>query len=218
MAAGEMDIDRPVERRRAPRTIARSPRRGAWCRRRRTCSRHCRCRRQGRRGSRWPAWQGRARRLSPRRRRPCRRRRRRSAGSARPSGGYRRRRNRAPHPARPRICAALMRCRPAAPRRSSSVRPASAGARRYARSGRCGGRGAIASAGTFVSLRPSFSSTWAMNFSRPHASSTYFSRALVRSVRSPWSMIDAHDGVGDLRRVLRLDDHAGVACKILDGR
>ena len=57
-AAGQMDIDRRVELRRALRTIARSPRHGAWYRRRRACSRHCRCRRPGRRGSRSLSWSG----------------------------------------------------------------------------------------------------------------------------------------------------------------
>ena len=54
MAAGEMDVDRAVEldARLAP--CARSPRRGPWCRRRRSGSPCCRCRRRGRRGSRSP--------------------------------------------------------------------------------------------------------------------------------------------------------------------
>ena len=50
------------------------------------------------------------------------------------------------------------------------------------------GRGSSASPGTRSSLRPSFSSTSASTFSSPRRSMTYLSRALVRSVRSPWSM------------------------------
>ena len=77
------------------------------------------------------------------------------------------------------------------------------------------GRGASASAGTRVKAWPSFSSTSARNFSMPMPSSTYFSRALSRLVRSPSIDEHAHDGVGDLGRVLRLDDDAGLLGKIL---
>ena len=51
-----------------------------------------------------------------------------------------------------------------------------------------GGRGSSALGTARSSLRPSFSSIRPRNFSTPNFSSTYLSRALVRSVRSPWSM------------------------------
>ncbi len=52
--AGEVDVDRAVELHARSRTNARSPRRDAWCWTLRACSRHCRCRRRGRRGSKSP--------------------------------------------------------------------------------------------------------------------------------------------------------------------
>ena len=119
--------------------------------------------------------------------RPCRRRRRRSAGSATPSGADRRRRSRARSPRR-RASGRRSFGRPAAPRRSSSSRPAPGDGRRYAQRDRPAGAAAIAVAATRVSGRPSLASTAARNFSMPQPSSTYLSRALVRSVRSPLSM------------------------------
>ena len=164
LAAGQMDVDRAVELRRASRTRRRSPRRGAWCRRPRTCSRHCRCRRPGRRGSRWP-W---SRARSPRS--PLARRRRASSATPEIRRFCQTVRRMSPSPksraiaARPRICVAGQPCRPAAPRRSSSGPAASADARRYGRCDRRRGRGAIASVGTRTSLRPSFSSIAAEEF------------------------------------------------------
>ena len=51
-----------------------------------------------------------------------------------------------------------------------------------------GGRGSSAPGTARVSLQPSFSSMRARKASTPSRSSTYFSLALVRSVRSPVSM------------------------------
>ena len=69
--------------------------------------------------------------------------------------------------------------------------------------------------GTRASLRPSFSSTSARNFSMPMLSSTYFSRALLRLVRSPWSMKTRTIASATLVASARLHDHAGVAREIL---
>ena len=89
---------------------------------------------------------------------------------------------------RARASAPASACRPAAPRRSS-CRPVLLlrDARRYGPPVEHRPR-RNASAGTRTSLRPSLSSTSARYLSKPKASSTYFSRALLRLVRSPWSM------------------------------
>jgi hypothetical protein len=61
----------------------------------------------------------------------------------------------------------------------------------HADMGECGSkarRGLMLSAGTRVSLRPSFSSTRRQNLLDPHGVEHVLERALVRSVRSPWSM------------------------------
>ena len=76
------------------------------------------------------------------------------------------------------------------------------------------GRGAIASAGTRCSGWPSFSSTAFRNFSKPQASSTYFSRALLRLVRSPCSMKTRTIASAIACRLLRLQDDAGIAREI----
>ena len=54
MAAGEVDVDRRVERDARLAPARRSPRPAPWCARRRSGSRSSRCRRRGRRGSRSP--------------------------------------------------------------------------------------------------------------------------------------------------------------------
>ncbi len=85
VAAGEMDVDRRVERDARARTMRRSRRRAPWYARRRSGSRSRRCRRRARRGSRVACVvEARALRSRPRPARPCRPARRRSAGSARP--------------------------------------------------------------------------------------------------------------------------------------
>ena len=110
-----------------------------------------------------------------------------SAGSARPSAGYRRRRD----PARS--------WRARASDRRSPCRAAATTPIQFSPSCFClctpicamrsnAGRGASASGGTRVKGWPSRSSTRARNFSCPMPSSTYFSRALLRLVRSPRSM------------------------------
>ena len=189
MAAGEMDVERRVDRRRAARTSRRSRRHAAWCRRRRTCSRRCRCRRSS------PARICDASTASPmrldrgdRQLRHSRRARPGSAGSARPSGGYRRRRD----PARfwrGRASARRSPCRAAATtpiqfrpglllRVHADMRHAVERRPRRQRFGRHAGEGL---AELLLDQRRGTCRC-------PMPSSTYFSRALRRLVRSPRSM------------------------------
>ena len=93
--------------------------------------------------------------------------------------------------------------------------PASGRERRYARYDRRPAAAPTRPGTARSNLRPSLSSSRPTNFSMPMASSTYFSRALVRSVRSPCSMKTPHHGVGDLAGVLRLHQHAGIAGEIV---
>ena len=141
--------------------------------------------------------------------------RRRSAGSARRSGGYRRR-----HVARDVGEAAHLRGGQLADRQHDAdpVQALPASARctpiwASAVEGRARLRARPPARGS--AARPSFSSTAARNLSKPQASSTYFSRALLRSVRSPCSMKTRTMASATAVASLRLDDHAGVAGEIL---
>ena len=194
--AGEMDVDGRVEGDARLHPVGDRHRRALGVGERRTCSRCCPCRRSGRRARWWP-W--RSSPISPqapldqRRVRP--RRCRRSAGSARRSGGYRRRPARA-RCRRGRASARLSAC-PTGSATPTQTRPGCF----------CGmeadvrltvlavGRGRPGRRRRASAWRPSFASTSARNLSKPQASSTYFRRAFLRSVRSPLVDEDAHDGV-----------------------
>ena len=84
------------------------------------------------------------------------------------------------------------------------ARPASADARRYGPSGRMAAAARWPRPARASASGRAFPRHAARNFSKPQASSTYLSRALLRLVRSPCSMIDAHHRVGDLRRFFGL--------------
>ena len=133
-----------------------------------------------------------------------------NAGSARPSAGYRRRRTPARLRASPSICAAVI-----WPLGSTTPIQLSPGCFcRWtpicaSRSGR--GRSLMQSSGMRASGRPSRSSTAATNFSKPQASSRYLSRALLRSVRSPWSMKMRTIASATSRRLLGLQVDARSA-------
>ena len=188
MAAGQMNIDRRVERRRASRTSARSPRRGAWCRTAANLQpvlpvQATRPERMALASIARPSASIRA----LRRREILGRRRRRSADSARPSAADRRRRVRAAIAASPRICATDIRPTGTTTPIQFSP-PASAGERRYARCDRTRDAAQARQAPRDRIFGRAFPRAARRNFSTPMASSTYFSRALVRSVRSPCSM------------------------------
>ena len=215
-AAGQVDVDRLVERDARFEMRRRAPAPAPWCRSRRTCSRRCRCRRRARRG-----WR------SPRRPRPSasiaalrlparsRRRRRRSAGSARRSGGACRCRSARRASASPRICSAVIRptgsddadiAKPGlALRMHADMRRASAPARaaRQALERHARQREAPAASRPRRGTRRG-----------PRRSSTYLSRALLRSVRSPCSMKTRTTAPGDRHALLRLQQHAGVAGEV----
>ena len=215
MAAGEVDVDRPVERDARLAPCARSS--SAWplvSDGGEPAAGRCRCRRRGRRGSRSPWWRGRAPRSRPRPARPCRpatpeisrfcqtvrrispspRSLRDLGEAAHLRGGQLADRQHDADPVQPGL---LLRMH-ADMRRAVERRPRRDRLGRHAR--RACGR---------ASPRPA-----ARNFSKPQASSTYFSRALLRLVRSPCSMKTRTMASATLRRIGRLDDHAGVAREI----
>ena len=214
MAAGEMDVDRRVERARAPRTTSRSRRHAPWCRGGEAAAGRCRCRRRARRGSRVAL-----------RRKPERL----DRGFGERDIGIRHAGDQQVLPdgqadiavaeiardlRKPAHLLPVIACRPEARRRSSSAPPASARCTPICAQRSKAGRGATASAGTRVSLRPSFSSTAARNFSKPQASSTYFSRALLRLVRSPCSMKTRTMASATFVASFGLHDDAGVAREV----
>ena len=157
-----------------------------WCRTRRTCSRRCRCRRRGRRARSSPRWQARSAAM----RFDCAMRvssgRPRSAGSARPSGEYRHRRTRAR--CRRARASASQRDLADGQRDADPVRgpAASAGGRRYAPADRPRGRGRDVLGGDARKRAAELGLDLRQELLEAPASSTYFSRALLRSVRSPY--------------------------------
>jgi hypothetical protein len=76
------------------------------------------------------------------------------------------------------------------------------------------GRSFTASPGARMSFQPRFSSTAARNFSKPPGIEHVLQPRFVAV--GAVAMLDehAHHGVGDFRRILRLDDHAGVAREV----
>ena len=161
--------------------------RGAWCRWRRTCSRRCRCMRPARHATPRRANRAQARRSAA------------SASSSAASGMSLISRfchtvsRSVPEPKRsataasPRIVSrasglAAQRCR------RSEADAASAACTPTWPCLSCGGRGCTADGSTRSSGVPRNSSIAARKRGTPQRSSTYFSRALVRSVRSPSAM------------------------------
>ena len=130
------------------------------------------------RSGRWPAG-------APRPRPRARRRRRRSAGSARRSGGYRRRPARRAMRGQARASAPPSCARPGSAT-PTQTRPACFCACTPMCACRCCRLGSPPDrSATRLSGLPSLASTAARNFSKPQSSSTYLSRAFLRSVRSP---------------------------------
>ena len=186
-AAGQMDIDRSIEREARLAPLGNGDRGISWCWSWRTCSRCCRCRRRGRRARSLPWLTTRSPQGALRLARCASRGRRRSAGSATPSGEYRHR----PLMRDVGQLAHLLELssfRPAARRRPRRGRVASAGGRRCApadpaRAAPSHARPQSSRADSRAWPRPLPGTS-----RNPRLSSTYFSRAFLRSVRSPLSM------------------------------
>ena len=150
-----------------------------------------------------PAWRGRAPRSRPRRARPCRPARRRSAGSARPSGGYRRRRDRA-RSSRARASASTV-ILPTGSTTPIQFRPACfCGCTPICAVRSNAGRGATASAGDARQLAAELLLDGGEKLLEAPGVEHVFQPRLVAVGAVAVLDEDAHDRVGDLRRVLRL--------------